>query len=131
MRKTTLPFAPFALRELAEHWERQMAAATAWELDELRSRLCQVYVQIINNDFDPDFRRVTSERLLSMLDAGPIEQAILEQAADAAVAEDDRVLERRVLEALARSDDADVRRRALERLGDFFDQMRDRGAAVD
>jgi len=131
MKKTTLPFAPFALRELAEHWEREMARSTAWELDELRSRVCQVYVQIVNNDFDPDFRRATRERLLSMLDAGPIEPAVLEQAADAAAADDDRVLERRVLEALARSEDAEVRRRALERLGDFFDQMRDRGAAVD
>ncbi|HTQ42803.1 MAG TPA: tetratricopeptide repeat protein, partial [Polyangiaceae bacterium] len=131
MRKTTLPFAPFALRELAEHWERQMDRATAWELDELRSRLCQVYVQIVNNDFDPDFRRVTRERLLSMLEAGPIEHAVLEQAADAAAEDDDRVLERQVLEALARTEDAEVRRRALERLGDFFDRIRDRGAAVD
>jgi len=71
--RTTLPFTPFALRELAEHWERELArAANPSERNERRSGLFQVHVQIIGNDFDPEVRRVTRERLLSMLDEGPI-----------------------------------------------------------
>lgn len=132
MRRTTLPFAPFALRELAEHWERQMAhAATASELDELRAHLLQVYVQIVHNDFDPFVRRETGERLLAMLEAGPHEPAILEQVADIAAADDDLAMLRRVLELMARSEDAGVRPRALERLGDLLDQLGERDDAVD
>lgn len=130
--RTTLPFAPFALRELAEHWERQMArAASPAETGELRSHLLQVYVQIVHDDFDPVVRRRTAERLLSMLEAGPTEPGILEQLADVAAADEDSELQRRALELLARSEDVGVRRCALERLGDVLDLLGDRGAAAD
>ncbi|HEX8792350.1 MAG TPA: hypothetical protein VF765_15455 [Polyangiaceae bacterium] len=131
--RSTLPFAPFALRELAEHWERQMARAAApTEREELRSHLLQVYVQIVHNDFDPFVRRATGERLLAMLEEGPSEPAILEQLADVAAADEDAMLERRTLALLAaRTEDTGARPRIVERLGDVLDQLGERDAAVD
>jgi lipopolysaccharide biosynthesis regulator YciM len=129
--RTTLPFAPFALRELAEHWQRQLTAADAHADAELKARLLQVLLQIISTDPDIDVRTSASDRVLAMLDSGPIDSALLESVAETAREDGNTVLHRRVLELLSESDDTEVRRRALERLGDLFEQLGDRRAAVD
>jgi predicted negative regulator of RcsB-dependent stress response len=140
--RTTLPFAPFALRELAEHWQRQLSEACARpqgpdahseaaEIAELKARLLQLLLQVISTDPDSDARRSASDRVVSMLDSGPIESALLESVAETAREDGNTVLHRRVLELLAESEDTEVRRRALERLGDLFEQLGDRRAAVD
>jgi tetratricopeptide (TPR) repeat protein len=130
--RTTLPFAPFALRQLAEHWQRQLSEATQpSDIAELKPRLLQVLLQIISTDPDADVRRSTSERVLSMLDDCPIDPALLESVAETAREDGNTALHRRVLELLAESQDSAVKRRALERLGDLFEQLGDRRAAVD
>lgn len=130
--KTTLPFAPFALRELAEHWQRQLSETTdPSEIAELKARLLQLRLQIIANDPDAEVRRAASDHVQSMLDSGPIAPALLESVAETAREDGNTALHRRVLELLAASEDAEVRRRALERLGDLFEQLGDRRAAVD
>jgi tetratricopeptide (TPR) repeat protein len=143
--RTTLPFAPFALRELADHWQRQLCEACApaeatdahsdavdpAQIAELKARLLQLLLQIISADPDIDVRRSASDRVLSMLDSGPIDSALLESVAETAREDGNTVLHRRVLELLADSENTEVRRRALERLGDLFEQLGDRRAAID
>jgi len=129
---TTLPFAPFALRELAEHWQRELSAASdPAEVAERTPRLLQVLLQIIATDPDLDVRRSASRRVQAILDSAPVDAVLLESVAETAREDGDTVLHRRVLELLSVSDDPAVRRGALERLGDLFEQLGDRRAAVD
>ena len=61
-----------------------------------------------------------------------LEPAVVQEIAEIAHDEDDKDLHRHALELLARVGDSDVRKRALERLGDFqFAQLGDRRAAAE
>jgi tetratricopeptide (TPR) repeat protein len=129
--RDTLPFAPVALRELAAFWQKQLS-----ELDgtsdrgDLRTRLAQLYVQILNTDPDPAVQSDAADRVLSLHDAEPIDTSILEKVAEIAKELDETDLQRRVLERLAICEDAAASTSAREQLGEIFERTGNRSAAV-
>jgi tetratricopeptide (TPR) repeat protein len=120
------------LRELAAIWQAKLASSThPAEREELRIRLVEVYVQILNTDPDPAVRSEIAELLLALHEATPIGARLLEAVAEAADEQGDIAIRRWALECLARHEDEQIKTRALERLGDVFDQLGDRRSAVD
>jgi tetratricopeptide (TPR) repeat protein len=129
---STLPFANQGLIDLAGIWEKELAAArTPEERASLRQRLQQLYLQIINNEPDAAVRTNFGDRLLSLHETAPLGAAVLESVAEITNDQGDTDIHRRVLEILSRHDDVKVRTRALERLGDLFDRLGNRRAAVE
>jgi tetratricopeptide (TPR) repeat protein len=130
--RDTLPFAPVALRELAAHWQKQLAELDpASDAGDLRSRLAQVCLQIFNTDPDAAVQRDAVERILALHDARPIDTTILEKVAEIAKDQDDIALLRRVLERLVVCEDPAARKTARERLGEIFEREGNRRAAVE
>src|SRR5689334_20362479 len=101
------------------------------EHDEQRSRLVEVYLQVVSTDPDPAVRRDFAGRLFALNEEAPVGVAVLESFAESAIDQGDTDIHRRVLELLAREDDPEVKTQALERLGDLFAQLGDRRAAIE
>src|SRR5215472_8545064 len=133
-RETTLddlPSNPESLRELAARLREELAARPRAADDERRLRLVRAYLQICTEDPDTAMRADAAEHLLSMDEAAPVGTSVLEILAESAIDAGDMALCRRALERLASSTDAAVRKDALERLGDLFEQVGNRRAAVE
>lgn len=101
----TLPFASGGIRDLAALWEAELAKPMpAARAADLRARVVQVYVQILNTDPDERVREATATKLLALHEGAPLPIDVLEEVLAIADEQGDLGIERRVREALATCD---------------------------
>ena len=130
--RDTLPFAPVALRELAAIWQKELSQIDATsDGDDLRGRLAQVYLQILNTDPEPEIQTDAAEQILLLHDAQPLDPTILSRVSEIAKEQGGTSLERRALDRLAACKDPRASQGAKERLGEIFEQTGNRNAAVE
>jgi tetratricopeptide (TPR) repeat protein len=120
------------LSELAAILESELTDLPAGpQRDERRKRLIDVYLKVLKTEETLSVRREFAERILAAHNASPINPRVLEMVAEIASSRGDDDIQRSMLEALAADGDAQVKTRALERLGDLYAELGDRKRAID